>query len=119
MIRALLLVVFAGLGSQDPDLEIEHFKSFAECRLAANRHIEAGRYAQCAAGLPDFRWYPDPDPSPEYMRLWIKPLQADSGEAFLFLRPTMVICAAEVQALRAKGHTANCRGGGRKLARKR
>jgi len=43
--RALLLVIFAGLGTQAPDVEIKAFASFAECRIEAYRHIEAGRYA--------------------------------------------------------------------------
>lgn len=51
--RALLLVIFAGLGTQAPDVEIKAFASFAECRIEAYRHIEAGRYAQCAAVSPD------------------------------------------------------------------
>ncbi len=84
--RALLLVIFAGLGTQAPDVEIKAFASFAECRIEAYRHIEAGRYAQCAAVSPDPRQYPPKPPLRRYMELWIEPMQAEHGEWFVFHR---------------------------------
>ncbi len=115
--KALLLIIYTGLGSPTPDLEVEAFRSLTECSIAAHKHIDAGRFAQCSSGLPDFHWYPPLPPMRIYIRLWIKPWHADHGETFLFFRPSMVGCMPERDALRAMGHTANCRGSGaRQLA---